>query len=105
MLDLEVLICKLFSVDAGAACAVCVDEVATLAHEISNNTMEDCAFVPDWLVVWSDDMAYIYSAPGVVQGKAEASSRRATHLYSPVHNCLKFSAVLKNEHKSKQRKS
>ena len=40
MLQLEVFVSKLFSVDALAAGAIVIGEVASLAHETRNDTME-----------------------------------------------------------------
>lgn len=47
MLQVEVLIFKLASVDGLSASAVVVGEVSTLAHELGNNAVENRPPVPE----------------------------------------------------------
>ena len=41
MSDLEVLISKLFAIDALSTCSIELSEVATLCHEVRDNTMKN----------------------------------------------------------------
>lgn len=50
MLQLEVLVGELLAIDALAAGAVVVREVAALQHEVGDNAMERAAFVAEPLL-------------------------------------------------------
>lgn len=47
MLELEILICKLLTVDGFTSCAILTGEIPPLAHEVWNDTMEGTPFVPE----------------------------------------------------------
>ena len=49
VLQLEVLVCKLFAVDALAAGSVMVGKVAALKHELGDDTVKSGSFVPEAL--------------------------------------------------------
>ena len=48
MLELEVLVVELVAVDARAARAIALDEIATLDHEALDRTVKAGALVADW---------------------------------------------------------
>lgn len=53
MLQLEVLIRELVSIDAFSSSAIVVCEVSTLAHELGNNSVESTAFVAKAFLSWN----------------------------------------------------
>lgn len=46
MLQCEVLIFKLVSVDGFSSSAIMIGEISTLAHEVGDDTVENASFIP-----------------------------------------------------------